>query len=119
VNPYVFKASVTRVVDGDTIYFTVDLGFTVQVNVKSRLYGINTPEVRGVERVAGLSATAFAKDWLEQYCSEGHVLLRSHDAQRIGQGKYGRWLVEIFDLQGEQCLNQALVTAGHAELVTY
>jgi micrococcal nuclease len=119
MNPHIFVADITRVVDGDTIYFSVDLGFTVSASIKSRLYGIDTPEIRGEERPEGLLATAYAKEWLARHAPSGQVLLRSHDAKKMGQGKYGRWLVEIFDLQGEVCLNDALVEAGHAELVTY
>jgi micrococcal nuclease len=119
VNPYIFKAVVTRVVDGDTVYFVVDCGFTVSVNIKSRLYGIDTPEVRGEERPEGLAATAFANEWLAKYAPSGTVLIKSHDAKRLGQGKYGRWLIEIWDLQGEVCLNDVLVDAGHAERVVY
>ena len=37
---------VDRVVDGDTIDVTVDLGFDILYKTRVRLYGINTPETR-------------------------------------------------------------------------
>jgi micrococcal nuclease len=119
MNPYVFRANVTRVVDGDTVYFVVDLGFTVKVNIKSRLYGIDTPEIRGEERADGLAATAFVNEWLAEHATKGTVLIKSHDAKALGQGKYGRWLIEIWDIQGKSCLNDVLVDMGHAVRVVY
>ncbi len=45
---------VVNVYDGDTITVDIDLGFNmVMCNQKLRLYGINTPEVRGEEREEG------------------------------------------------------------------
>ena len=37
---------VNRVVDGDTIDVTIDLGFDILYKTRVRLYGINTPETR-------------------------------------------------------------------------
>ena len=47
---YTFKAEVVKVVDGDTIDCLVHLGFHVTTMQRFRLFGINTPETRGVER---------------------------------------------------------------------
>ena len=37
---------VNRVIDGDTIDVTIDLGFDIFHQTRVRLYGINTPETR-------------------------------------------------------------------------
>ena len=111
---YDYRAEVLRWVDGDTVDLLVDLGFTVLVRQRFRLLGIDTPEVRGVEREDGLRASAFA----EALAPVGStVLVRSHKT-----GKYGRWLGEIWPL-GEgsgdplPSVNDALVDAGHAERI--
>ena len=41
-----YNATVTRVVDGDTIDAIVDLGFSTFKKVRIRMHGINAPESR-------------------------------------------------------------------------
>ena len=43
---YEYSCTVDRVVDGDTIDVTLDLGFSVLYKSRVRLYGIDTPESR-------------------------------------------------------------------------
>jgi len=43
---YEYKAIVDRVVDGDTIDCTIDLGFSVWKKIRVRMEGINAPESR-------------------------------------------------------------------------
>ena len=45
MNLYNYAATVNRVVDGDTLDLTVDLGFRIQHGLRLRLLGINTPEL--------------------------------------------------------------------------
>ena len=53
-----------RVVDGDTISFDVDLGFgVIKRDIRVRVAGIDTPETRGDERIAGV----FVKEIVEQF----------------------------------------------------
>jgi micrococcal nuclease len=51
---YEYKALIISVYDGDTVTALVDLGFFVKKEAKLRLYGIDTPEIRGEEREKGL-----------------------------------------------------------------
>lgn len=45
--PYrIYSAMVTRVIDGDTVDCSIDLGFEVSIKTRFRLYGINAPETR-------------------------------------------------------------------------
>ena len=41
---YTYKAKLQRVVDGDTIDATIDLGFDIFVKKRIRFAGINAPE---------------------------------------------------------------------------
>ena len=42
-----YKATVLRVVDGDTVDAEIDLGFRMKTTQRLRLKGIDTPELRG------------------------------------------------------------------------
>ena len=51
---YEYCAKVVSVYDGDTITVDIDLGFGIVLKKqKLRLLGINTPEVRGEEKILG------------------------------------------------------------------
>ena len=104
-----YKAIVRRVVDGDTMDVTLDLGFDILYNNRIRLYGINTPESRTrdlEEKKLGLAA----KDRVKELCPVGSsVIIKT---TKEGRGKYGRILGEIF--VGDVNINQQLVAEGHA-----
>lgn len=100
---YEYQAKVVRVVDADTVWFDVDLGFDVRRKDSFRLYGINAPELGTPEGVA-------AKDWLvARLPVESVVHITTNKDKRE---KYGRYLATIF--VGGINLNEALVAAGHA-----
>ena len=46
---YTYKAKVLRVVDGDTLWVRIDLGFKIKIRQKLRLRGIDTPEMDTAE----------------------------------------------------------------------
>ena len=46
---YTYKAKVLRVVDGDTLWVRIDLGFKIKIRQKLRLRGIDTPEMNTAE----------------------------------------------------------------------
>ena len=104
-----YNAIVRRVVDGDTMDVTLDLGFDILYNNRIRFYGINTPESRTrdlEEKKLGLAA----KDRVKELCPVGSsVIIKT---TKEGRCKYGRILGEIF--VGEVNINQQLVTEGHA-----
>ena len=106
---YTYKAKILSVYDGDTVTADIQLGFYVIAHkVKLRLYGINTPEIRGgtaETKKAGITA----RDWLREKVTGKEVTVKS-----FGKGKYGRWLTELY-LDGEETsLNQQLIDQGLA-----
>jgi len=104
---YEYRAFVRKVYDGDTITVDIDLGFEVMLkNQKLRLYGINTPEVRGESREEGTKV----RDALRTRISNKWIKVKTHRDQK---GKYGRWLAEIYD-DSEESINQWLLSEGHA-----
>ena len=79
-----------RVVDGDTVDLDLMLGFGVVVRQRCRLAGIDAPEMRGVEREAGIAATAH----LEMLLScDSTIICRT---QKDKQGKYGRYIATLW-----------------------
>ena len=80
---YEYKAIVDRVVDGDTIKCTIDLGFSTWKKVTVRMEGINTPESRTrdlEEKERGLAAKARLQEILEY---NGNINLTNTDNRKI------------------------------------
>ena len=117
---YEYNAHVERVVDGDTIDCTIDLGFSTWKKIRVRMEGINTPESRTrdkEEKKRGLAA----KDRLVEIlkCNNNKCVLRVS-----GLGKFGRALATVLvdslsPLNGEDGItsinvNQLLIEEGHA-----
>ena len=89
---YEYNCEVKRVVDGDTIDVSIDLGFAIHYSSRVRLYGIDTPESRTRnkdEKVRGL----MSKKYLIDALSEGQVVIKTH---RDKKGKFGRVLGEMY-----------------------
>ena len=91
---YHYTALVTDVYDGDTVTVDIDLGLNMWLrNQRIRLWKIDTPELRGQEREAGLKV----RDLVRELVLNKYVLLRTILDKR-GQdqtGKYGRLLGEL------------------------
>lgn len=82
-----YRIKINRVVDGDTVDARIDLGFSVHINVRIRVYGIDTPEVRTrdlEEKARGKAASARMKEILANADS---VSVKS-----LGVDKFGRCL---------------------------
>ena len=114
-----FEGVVTRVVDGDTIDLTICLGFDVSVNIRVRLFGIDTPEVHGVKKVSeeykkGVKASEFVHEWLINNGSD--VVVETFKQKK---GKYGRWIARIYSKDESSILNEDLLASGNARKVIY
>ena len=89
---YEYKAVVDKVVDGDTIDCTIDLGFHTWKKIRVRLEGIDAPESRTrdkEEKAKGLITKARLKEILE-YNNNECVLHVS------GLGKFGRAIANVY-----------------------
>jgi micrococcal nuclease len=107
---YHYRMKVTKVVDGDTIYGDVDLGFSVvQKKMEFRFAGINTPETRGGTREAGLKSKEFVTNKL---MDKEVIIITKKD----GKEKFGRYLAQIYYQDGLDwvCINDELVKLGLA-----
>lgn len=105
---YHYTAEVVSVYDGDTIRVNIDLGFghiwkgENGKGVKIRLYGIDTPEVRGVEREQGL----VVRDKVREMILGTKVTIKTI---KDSTGKYGRYLGVVYTEDGFH-LNDWLVS---------
>ena len=110
---------IDRIVDGDTVDATIDLGFDVLYKTRVRLYGINTPETRTKdleEKAKGLAAKERLNEIIHKATKMGHHLI----LQTKEKGKFGRYLGVIIiedcrpDHDTRTDINQMLVEEGHA-----
>ena len=101
---YTYNATLVRVVDGDTVYFTVDLGFCITTKLDFRLAKINAPEMKTPEGPK-------AKAELERLLGLGAITIQS-----LKLDKYGRWIAQIFVKEGDKTIdvNQTLLDGGFA-----
>ena len=117
---YEYKAIISKVVDGDTIDATIDLGFKTWKKIRVRMEGINTPESRTrdlEEKKLGLATKARLKEILE-YNNNECVLKVS------GVGKFGRAIASVYvdtlspasnkSSMTEINVNKQLIEEGHA-----
>jgi micrococcal nuclease len=144
MNLFYYGIKSFRVIDGDTLDMTIDLGFDVLIEHRVRLYGINTPESHGrtpePEKTKGLAAKDALSDLL--YDPRMSPLLDSRSAdikhpvkiivqthrikRRSGEidertGKYGRYMVSLWLEAADGTMtdiNRTMVTSGHANLYT-
>ena len=107
---YESSCTVERIVDGDTIDVTLDLGFSVSYSSRVRLYGIDTPESRTRnkdEKARGKLASAFLSKAIE---IADQVVIRTE--LNDSRGKFGRVLGTVV-CDGED-INQGMVEGGFA-----
>ena len=120
---YIYKASLIRVVDGDTVELMIDLGFDTSRRERFRLYGIDAPEMR-------TEAGKAAKAWLISVLQPlGFIYVQTIQlSTKAKRDKYGRFLAVLYDRfpQAGQIVaqpgslplfsvNLAMVDLGHAK----
>ena len=107
---------INRVVDGDTIDVTIDLGFDLYKKERVRVAGVDTPEKRTrdlEEKALGLDATNWMKEQLEGAIDgEDDLFIRTELVG--GMGKYGRLLGWLYIGDAELSLNELMIEEGYA-----
>lgn len=100
-------ATVTRVVDGDTI----DISPSVEGLSRVRLIGVDTPETYGGTQPYGAEASDFTRQRLE-----GEEVSLELDVQKVDP--YGRLLAYVYLTDG-QMFNETLLEEGYAQVATF
>ena len=107
---------INRVVDGDTIDVTIDLGFDLSKKERVRVAGVDTPEKRTrdlEEKKLGKDATNWLKEKLEGAISgDDDLIIRTELVG--GVGKYGRLLGWLYIGDGVLSLNEEMIQEGYA-----
>lgn len=108
---FTFRAKLAGVWDGDTIYLDIDRGERIwTLRQKYRLYGVDTPEIRGAsdeEEHYGHVAKKFVNDLLK----DKELIVSTHR----GKSKYD-WMVEVFvrnDRKELESLTSILIDRGY------
>ena len=101
---------INKVIDGDTIDITINLGFDITITHRIRLKDIDAPETRTLnieEKKKGLEA----KEWLEKELSrEGEWIIETHK-----EDKYGRYLGTLYLIGDPVTVNERMLNEGIAE----
>ena len=105
-----FVKSIDRIVDGDTIDISIDLGFDLTKKERVRLAGIDTPETRTKnpkEKEMGYQATEF----LEMHLMEATKLTVKTEKD----GKFGRMLGWLYKSEKDvTSINETMIDEGYA-----
>lgn len=91
-------AEVIDVHDGDTCHVRVDLGFGIQFDTRIRIDGIDTPEMTGKQKPAGIIARDALAKWLR--LMKGRLWVKS-----LSWDKYGGRIVGRIYVQGKPNLD--------------
>ena len=114
---YNFRVTeINRVLDGDTIDVTIDLGFDLYKKERVRVAGVDTPEKRTrdlEEKELGIDATNWLKEKLDSTIA-GDDELTVRTELHGGVGKYGRLLGWLYIGDGSLSLNEQMITEGYA-----
>ena len=114
---YNFRVTeINKVLDGDTIDVTIDLGFDLYKKERVRIAGVDTPEKRTrdlEEKALGIDATNWLKEKLESTLA-GDDELTIRTELHGGVGKYGRLLGWLYIGDATISLNEQMITEGYA-----
>jgi len=119
-DPYIYRIkNILRVVDGDTIDADIDLGFSISLEKRIRLAGIDTPESRTTdakEKALGLEV----KEWLKKKL-EGQTDVIVKTELPDSTEKYGRILGHLFigdkevsAVNRKKSVNNQMIDEGYA-----
>jgi micrococcal nuclease len=114
-DPYIYRIKeIHKIVDGDTIDASIDLGFDISLEKRIRLAGVDTPESRTTdanEKKLGLES----KEWLKHRLEGAKNIIIKTELPDSTE-KYGRIIGHLF-INGEgTSLNNQMITEGYAWL---
>ena len=105
-----------KVLDGDTIDVTIDLGFDLYKKERVRVAGVDTPEKRTrnlEEKELGIDATNWLKKELKDVLDGDDELIVRTELHG-GVGKYGRLLGWLYVGDETVSLNEQMIEQGYA-----
>jgi endonuclease YncB( thermonuclease family) len=107
---YEYKViSVNKIVDGDTVDVTIDLGFYTYIRHKVRIVRINSPELHSVSetgRDRANKARGFAEQWFSSH-NPPYLFVKTK-----GWDKYGRMLGDFYSIDDRVLFSEAAMNSG-------
>ena len=112
-DPYIYRIKeIHKIVDGDTIDASIDLGFDISLEKRIRLAGVDTPESRTKdlkEKAMGLES----KEWLKKKLEGAKDIIIKTELPDSTE-KYGRIIGHLFINGQETSLNNQMIDEGYA-----
>lgn len=110
---YEYNGKILKIIDGDTLDVSIDLGFGISNILRVRLAEINTEELNDADMIKRAKAVE-AKNRVVELCEK-----KGADGVKIStfkdkKEKYGRYLAKIIFNDGA-CLNHILLEEGLAK----
>lgn len=113
---YEYQAKLEKIVDGDTIDVTIDVGFKITTNQRIRFAKINTPEIFHVDKeTEDYKKGIEAKEFVERRFKENNNEMRLVTYKWAGM--HGRYTGIIWLKDSKISLNDELIQGGLAEKV--
>jgi micrococcal nuclease len=114
-DPYIYRIKeIYKVIDGDTIDASIDLGFGIYLTRRIRLSSIDTPESRTKdikEKALGIQS----KEWIGNRLEFAKDILIKTELPDSTE-KYGRVIGHLYINGEETSLNTQMIDAGYALL---
>ena len=97
------------VIDGDTLDLSIDLGFNLFIDIRVRLAGVDTPELRK-QTADGQHFKDLCHHWIASriYRSPWPLVIETSKSD-----SFGRWIAKVRDLNNS-CLSEYLIAEGAA-----
>jgi endonuclease YncB( thermonuclease family) len=109
VPSYTYEAELLTVTDGDTVKVRVDLGFSVLTKISVRLANVFAAERHEPN---GPAHTAILRSLLP---TGSKVVLVSHRTRGAERVTFGRYVADLYDLDGEHINAKAQELYGQAQ----
>jgi micrococcal nuclease len=111
---YEYRATILRVIDGDTVDVDIDLGFGIwQRSERVRIMGIDTPESRTSDEEEKVFGKAAKKRLIELLQEHTILMTEVNKAGEDMKGKFGRILGDFKTDNGTK-VTEVLINEGHA-----
>lgn len=104
-------ATVTRVLDGDTL--EIDIPDGAKLVTRIRLWGVDAPEIAHDAASFDAYFGREAADFVEEHYLDEKVVIHL-DPNRANRDRYGRLLAYVMKLSTGEWLNEALLAEGFA-----
>lgn len=106
-----YECQIVKLIDGDAIDLSINLGFDSFIIRRIRLIDIDAPEIHNTPATSEENKRGqVAFNWLKMFLAEGGPI---YYLQAGHKGIYGRWLGQIWRGVGQESLNDFMIDKGY------